>query len=133
MRDTSTLGSRAEAAVMSALLNAGYDVLIPFNGSRRYDLVIDDGALKKVQCKAGRLKKGVIIFNSASVARTGVRKSYRGQVDYLGVYCPENGKCYLVPVDAVPVNIGRLRVDVTKNGMKKGLTWAVDFEIKSRL
>jgi hypothetical protein len=41
--------------------------------------------------------------------RAGV-KGYRGEVEYFGVYSSDTGKCYLVPVDAVPIAGARLPV-----------------------
>ena len=52
---------------MAALWDAGYAVSVPFGENTRYDLVIDDGQrLARVQCKTGRLRKGAIIFKTAS-------------------------------------------------------------------
>jgi len=59
--NSSDIGTRTEAVILSALANAGYTVLMPF-GPARYDLAIDahDGnSIKAVQCKTGRLRPGV--------------------------------------------------------------------------
>ncbi len=56
-------GDRTTLAVMLALRECGYAVLVPFGENTRYDLVIDDGQdLARVQCKTGRLRKGAVIF-----------------------------------------------------------------------
>lgn len=46
------LGNESEAVVMSAYLNAGFTVSIPFGSGASYDLVIDSGSrLFRVQVK----------------------------------------------------------------------------------
>jgi PD-(D/E)XK endonuclease len=43
-------GDRSTLAIMLALQEVGYEVLLPFGENTRYDLVIDDGmTLKRVQ------------------------------------------------------------------------------------
>jgi PD-(D/E)XK endonuclease len=95
---TFELGGQTEAVVLSALSKAGYTVLVPF-GVARYDLAIDDGSdesIKTVQCKTGRFRNGSVVWNAhSSHTLTHVRTSYRGQVDYFGVWCPDFEDVYL--------------------------------------
>ena len=131
MRDTNAIGAMSEGHVLARLITLGYTVAIPF-GVARYDLVLDmpDG-LKRVQCKTGRLRDGAVRFMTVSRGMTGktVRcRSYQGDADLFGVYCPENGKVYLVPVDNNR-SVVSLRVDPPKNGQVVGLRMARDFEI----
>jgi len=129
-------GGLTEAVVLSSLAKAGYTVLVPF-GVARYDLAIDarDGrGLKTVQCKTGRIRNGCIIWATCSNhTLTYVRTSYRGQVDYFGVWCPEFGEdAYLVPVDAVGEREGALRITEPKIRVRQsGLRWAKDFTINT--
>ena len=59
-----------------------------------------------------------------------MRKGYKGEADYFGVYSPDTGKVYLVPVEAVPFGSkAKLRLDATKNNQQKGVKWAKDYEI----
>jgi hypothetical protein len=46
------------------------------------------------------------------------------------VYCPDNGKCYLVPVGKVASMSGCLRVAPPRNGQKTRIHWAEDYEIE---
>jgi hypothetical protein len=48
-----TNGNATESAVMSALIEREFDVLVPFGGGHPYDLVIhlSGGAFMRVQCK----------------------------------------------------------------------------------
>ncbi len=123
-------GDIAVGAVMAALIRAGKTVLWPTSNGLRYDLVIeDDVGFKRVQVKNGRYRQGAVNFNAASIDAKRQRSGYRGQVEYFGVYCQELAKSYLVPVDLVGNNEGRLRVDSPKNGQEVGIRWAGEFEI----
>jgi PD-(D/E)XK endonuclease len=57
----STKGEITEAMVLATLLKNGSKVLVPFGSSLRYDIVIEnEGNFQRVQCKTGRLRRGVI-------------------------------------------------------------------------
>lgn len=131
--NTNEVGARTEGAVLGALLQAGYAVLVPF-GTLRYDLAVDcPEGIKRVQCKSGRLrrKRDVIEFATCSNWPDGRRRTdYRGQADFFGVYCHETGDCYLVPVEEVGLTQGFLRVVPSLNGQRKGVRLAEEFLIK---
>jgi hypothetical protein len=137
-RDTSLTGDVSRAQIIAALALQGKAVLVPLTEGRRYDLVIEEeGRFFRVQCKTGRLIQGAVRFYPCSVdsrSQPGrcVRKGYVGEVEFFGVYCPDNGKCYLVPVDEAPERGCHLRVDAPRNGQKTRIRWAEDFEIKGR-
>jgi hypothetical protein len=61
--------------------------------------------------------------------RSGSRKTYHGDADYFGVYCPELGTSYLVPVEDVGNVEGALRVEPTRNGQLTGVRWAKNYEL----
>ena len=51
MEHPKDVGDKSTLAIMLALRETGYGVLVPFGENTRYDLVIDDGrALRRVQC-----------------------------------------------------------------------------------
>lgn len=127
--NTKEIGERSEGQVLAALLKAGKTILMPFGDNQRYDLVVDeDGVFKRIQCKTGRLKNGVILFKvSSTVGRKGKNISYQGQVEVFGVYCPETDDVYLVPIEKVGVKEFSLRIATPKNGQKKDLHWAKDY------
>lgn len=131
--NTNEVGARAEGAVLGALLQARYAVLVPF-GTLRYDLAIDGPeGIKRVQCKSGRLleDKGVIEFAACSSWPDGRRRTdYRDQADYFGVYCHTTGDCYLVPVEEVGRAQVYLRLTPPRNGQKRGIRLAEEFLIK---
>lgn len=132
MRDTSSIGNKSEAIVLAALVHAGYSTLLPFGGGHPYDIAIDDGdKLLRVQCKTGRLVKGAVVFPTAIMCRSNMYRSYRGDVDYFGVYCPGTDQLYLVPITDVPERAANLRVVDPLNGQTHGIRWAKDYVIWS--
>ena len=129
-------GDRSTLAIMLALYEAGYELLVPFGENTRYDLVIDDGVrLARVQCKTGRLRNGSILFNScSSYAHHSnprvVKRDYQGQIDYFAVFSPETRQTYLVPIADVPTRYSAgLRIDPPRNNQRVGVRFAVDYEI----
>jgi hypothetical protein len=128
MKDTASVGTLTEGRVLAALLTKGYVVAIPF-GVAKYDLIVDMGDLKKVQCKTGRLIEGSIAFNAYSQnGTTKVRNNYIGLVDYFGVWCPAlPDDVYLVPIEPSMRNEVRLRIEPTNK--VQGIRWAKDFKI----
>lgn len=136
--NTSRKGEITESVILARLVQLGYECLIPWGHDHRYDIAIDDdGKLVRIQCKTAHYieERGCLEFNTAiTYARVGgkphIRKGYQGQADYFGVYAPETGKVYLVPVDDVPIGSkGLLRLHATKNNQQKGVKWAQDYEI----
>lgn len=129
--NTKSRGNIAEAKILAACLIKGWHVSLPFGDNMRYDLVIErKGVFERVQCKMGWLRRGVIRFatSSSSLHRGGKRKDYRGQIDWFGIYCPDNRKTYLVPVDIVGRREGVLRIDLPSNGQRIKIRWAKDFK-----
>jgi hypothetical protein len=122
--------------ILAKLMRQSKLVLMPIGDHLRYDLAIDDeGRFLRVQCKTGRLINGAVLFltcsiNSRNKRGKTIRRSYRGEVELFGVYCPDNGKCYLVPVGNVGPNQGFLRVNPPRNGQKTRILWAEDYEIE---
>ena len=130
MKDTSHIGNVCQAKVLAALLARREKVLVPFGDGCHYDLLIDkaDGFVR-VQCKSGIFKEGAIRFKNFTVCRNGDHRSYGNSVDAYGVYCASNGKTYLIPAADCASAETSLRVEDAKNGMRKGIRFAKDFEI----
>ncbi len=119
---------------MARLVKLGYTVWTPFgDNARRADILIEkESAIKRVQCKTGRLDNGAVGFRTVSVhkSKSGFyHRSYAGEVDYFAVYCPENEQVYLVPIGSVPTGQAFLRVSESANNQKKRVRWARDFVI----
>lgn len=118
-----------------ALIERGEKVLRPMSENERYDLALDRaGTLFRIQCKTGRYRRGAVIFNACSslAHRGGSRKSYAGQVEAFGVYCPQLRTVYLVPIDRTAGRFEQsLRIDAPKNKQSKAVKWASEFELRS--
>ena len=130
------IGDRSTLAIMLALHDVGFAVLLPFGENTRYDLAIDDGVeLRKVQCKTGRLRNGAIRFAACSSYvhhRNPVmpRRSYTGEVDAFAVYCPDTNGVYLVPIHDLAVERqGALRVEAPRNNQRRFIRFASDYEV----
>lgn len=135
MKDTTGRGDLSEFEIATALMRAGKRVLRPLSAGLRYDLAIDggDGTVVRVQCKTGVLKDGFITFRVCNAdARRPSGVPYQGQIEAFGVYCPQNGRTYLIPMSAVVMNssTARLRIEPTRNGQQKGVRQASMFEIR---
>jgi hypothetical protein len=138
MEHPKDVGDRTTLAVMLALRDAGYTISVPFGENTRYDLVIDDGIrLERVQCKTGRLREGAVLFNTASFyahlpSPRELRRTYQGEIDYFGVFCPGTAGVYLIPIDDVTcTKEARLRVEPARNGQRKRIRLAADYQIGS--
>lgn len=128
---TKDLGDVADAAVVLGLLKAGNVVLRPLGDNQRYDLVVHrEGRFERVQCKMGRLRRGVVVFNTSSAHghRNKPSKSYEGDADLFGVYCPELDATYLVPVNVAGKDKCSLRVAPSKSRNARGLL-ATDYAL----
>src|SRR3954464_13751222 len=79
------VGQRTEAIVLAELVKRGHRVLVPFGTNHRYDFVLDtDDGFVRVQCKTGRLRRGVIRFNTVSVrsnTKQAILRAYLGEAD----------------------------------------------------
>jgi hypothetical protein len=127
------VGLRSEAAILAELVRRGYRALVPFGSNQRYDVVIDlGGRFLRAQCKTGRFRNGVVLFNTRSVrcnTRGAIFRDYDGDADLFLVYCPENATVYCVPVEEAPRGYMYLRVEPTLNGQRDGVRWASEYEL----
>jgi hypothetical protein len=119
---------------MLALIEDGYIVSKPFGENARYDLIADDGErLLRVQVKTGRIRRGVIMLSACSThghRRTEVKsRPYHGEIEYLAVYCPDNGKVYLIPEADLTRSSIYLRLVPPRNNMQKTIRWASQYEL----
>ena len=127
------VGQRTEAIILAELVKRGHSVLVPYGTNHRYDLVLEIGErFIRVQCKTGRLRAGVIHFNTVSVRTNMTRafkRPYHGEADLFLVHCPDTGRVYAVDVDEAASSLGSLRVAPAANGQAKGIRWAADHEL----
>ena len=135
---TKDAGDIAEQFMIAHCLKRGWSVSKPIGDNQRYDMVLDrgDGKLLKIQTKKGTLINGVIVIYTRS---SGYRFDGEGKrilfnenysindVDFIGSYCNETNKCYLIE-NKEKSNI-YLRVEPVKNNQTKNVRYAKDFEI----
>jgi hypothetical protein len=128
------VGERSEAIIFAELVKRGHQVLIPYGTNHRYDLVIDvGGRFLRAQCKTGRLRGGVVRFNTVST-RANTLRAYTtphdaDQIDLFLIYCPDTDRVYALDVDEAASSNGRLRVDPAANGQAKRIRWAARHEL----
>jgi PD-(D/E)XK endonuclease len=127
------VGLRSELALANAFVQLGYAVFLPVGHNHRCDLIVEHGErLLRVQCKTGRLRGGVIKFNTVSVRcnrRDAIRRSYDGEVDGFAVWCPQNATGYYVPIEDIASGIATLRVEPTINNQVSGVRWAEGYRL----
>lgn len=100
--NTKAIGDATVAMVLARLALKGKSVLVPHGDKDRFDLVLFDGeTFSRIQCKTGRLKNGTVRFPTRSVYShakgKAVIRTYEGQIEFFGVYCPETDAVYLIP------------------------------------
>jgi PD-(D/E)XK endonuclease len=124
-------GNAAEAAVLNALVQRGFNVLVPFGEGQPYDLGVHvpGGEFLRVQCKNARWDRGCVVFNSRTTDHGRGRRSYLGLADAFGVFEPSTAAVYLVPVADAPGFEGRLRVRPTRNNQRLRVRHAAQYEI----
>jgi hypothetical protein len=130
------VGDRSTLAVILALQAKGAQVYIPFGENTRCDLIADDGSrLERIQCKTGRLSDGKIAFRTSSTYAHHPNpkihsRPYHGEIDAFGVYCPELGTVYLVPIADLPNRCGAsLRIDPPRNSQVRRIRLAAAYEV----
>jgi hypothetical protein len=124
-------GNEAEAKVLSALVERGFEVSIPFGSGQPYDLVVDLGSrdFLRVQCKRAWPLPGCVVFNCRSTDHGRGPQSYVGLADIFGVYFPPSSTVYLVPLDSIAQFEGRLRLDPPLNNQRRKIRLASEYEI----
>jgi hypothetical protein len=126
-------GNITEAKILAAFASAGYLVSIPFGSGHKYDFVVDDSSkLYRIQCKTGRVKRGVLLFNSYSQSGNGsTKQGYHGLADLFAVWHPETEQVYLVPVEKFGKTGVSLRLAPTVSGQVHKINWAADYLLSS--
>lgn len=116
--NTKQQGDLGVAAAIFEYTRAGYVVSIPATDNARYDLLVDNGTISKVQCKTTRYKNGYGIY-MVQLATSGGNRSGEGsrkcisedECDLVFVYCMDGTK-YEFPAEFVSgkanMNLGKL-------------------------
>jgi hypothetical protein len=136
MQHPKAIGDRTTLMVMLALMEDGFEVYLPFGENTRCDLISYDGhRLSRVQCKTGRLRNGGVLFAPCSTyghhpnpkIRT---RTYLGEIDEFGVFCPETRAVYMIPIaDVAAATRATLRVSPCRNAQRKRVRYAAEYEL----
>ena len=122
-------GTVGEAGVLNALIQRGFEVLVPFGEGLPYDLVVPvRDEFLRVQCKTAWANRGCLLFNAYATDHGRGPISYDGRADLFGVYFPPEASVFLVPIGDV-TQAGRLRLEPTRNNQQRRIRWAADYAI----
>lgn len=136
---TKEKGNITELKCALAFMEIGYKVSFPYGEDCKYDMIVDTGKnLYRVQCKTSsplpREEDG-FKFKTRSVVLTtkGMKASSYSEenIDFFATVYKD--KCYIIPVDDCGPNEKTLRFCYPRNGQKKGISLANDYELISNL
>ena|SRR5216684_735475 len=132
MANSKAIGETTEAVILAHLIQRGDSVSLPFGNNQRYDMIVDRrGQLIRAQCKTGRLRNGVVLFNACSFnGFTGAERDYRGQADVFLVWCQELRTVYELPVEACGKRMVALRVNPSRNGQSARTRIAAAYQLR---
>jgi len=129
MMSTIARGNAGEAAVLNAFVQGGFQVFVPFGSGHAADLaILIEDTFVRVQCKTGWKERGCLLFNSYSTDHGRGPGTYQGLVEVFGVFFPPTGSVYLVPVSAVTMSGGRLRLEPPRNNQRRRIRHAEVYE-----
>lgn len=136
--DSKQKGNLTELRCLTAFVELGYTVSIPYGDCSKYDFIVEiDKHLYKIQVKTSCLKKGTdnaICFSCRStvVNCSGVKRSKYSDtdVDFFATYW--EGKCYIVPIKECSTE-KTLRFASPKNGQTVGISFAKDYELEKQI
>ena len=114
------------------LFEQGFTVFVPLTEHCPFDLVAyRDGKFTRVQVKyrsVDRYGKFDVKFSTCWTDRNGTHTVPvdKDEIDLYCIYCPETDECYYLEPDKFGSNAS-LRVEMPKNGQKRGVNFAADF------
>lgn len=136
MLTTDQKGAIAEAAIAHAAVKLGIGVARPIVPTR-YDYIFDLGdRFLRVQCKSA-VRRGEVVVVWCRSRRRGrdgmITRPYTAEeIDAIAAHCDELDRCYLLPLDQCLRRVSiNLRLAPTRNGQRRGVLWARDFEFES--
>lgn len=129
------IGEIVEAKVLTDLLDCGLSVATPWGDDDAYALIADiDGKLIRIQVKASRTRHNGESFSFSctrhiyeGVGRYKHATYEEGSIDYFATVW--EGQSYLVPAEECGQE-KQLRISPTRNGVKKNVHWASEYELE---
>lgn len=134
--NTKQKGNLTELQCLSAFVEQGCGISIPYGDNLKYDFIADvNGFLFKIQVKTSSLKdENAIKFScrTTHVNCSGVKNERysSNEVDFFATYW--NNQCYLVPINECSVE-KTLRFAPPRSGQLKGIAFATDYELAKQL
>lgn len=139
---TQKKGLTTELHCLQDFTELGYQTLIPFGDSCKYDVAVDIGdKILRIQCKHARWSTDtaqpetafqISACHQTTNTKTSTRYKYdEKEIDYF--YTWFNGKGYLVSIQEVSGISFRWRYDYPPTGQKQGVHIAKDYEIEEVL
>ena len=136
MLNSKQIGNITGLECMLAFIKLGYNILTPYGDCERYDFVVDlNNKMMKIQVKTSRPSRtgeGSIVFNTSSQSTKNGKKIHHSydekQIDYFMTFY--NNQAYLIPVKECSAREKTLRFVPPKNGQRKGITFATDYELE---
>ena len=132
-------GDATELRIAAEFIKKGYNVLHPIVGRPPFDLIVKKKSeFYAIEVKTARNYKEkdstYIRFDTSqrkpNINRIRVRESYKGKIDFIASANQDNLKSYIVPVNMLPNNDAKLKLDRRKDmrQMHHGTLWAEDYE-----
>lgn len=130
MSITKQKGDIAEAFIVYALKQNGFNVLIPWGEDNRYDIVSEkNGVFKRIQVKYATPKDGAVEVRIRSCNNYNIIHYSSRDIDIIAVYSPEQNKVYFVPLNGIKNrSTCRLRLKPAKNKQRKFIVMASKYE-----
>jgi len=124
------IGNIAEINFIHRFITHRVPVSIPYGNAEPYDIIIETiEGFKSIQIKNANYKDGKVtayIDNRQGYSNY-THNSYKGVVDYLGIYCPQLDECYIIPSNELNNYSITLRIDEPKIKYLKTLKFGKDY------
>jgi hypothetical protein len=94
----------------------------------------EDASLARVQCKWAQRQGDIVCVRSYSCRRAAEGFRVRGytaeEIDAIAAYCPQNRRCYYIPVAILEGRrVTHLRLAPARNNQADGIHWASEYEL----
>lgn len=122
-------GRLTELKSLTYFLQLGYIVSTP-EVPCQYDFLLDvRGKILKIQVKTCREQDGYLEFNTSSTTHNKTGYTKRGyDSNMVDFFCTcHNDNCYLIPLSECGSKAKRLRLEPTKNGQTKNISFAENY------
>ena len=135
MLTPSRKGAIAETAIAAEATSLGLDVYRPVSEGGRYDLIIDAGALLRVQCKWAALAGSALVVVRIRTSRLTphgyVNTTYdASEIDGVAAYCAALERCFWLPIEEVAgQSTVHMRLQPARNGQRTRLKWAAHYPL----